>query len=233
MVVVSRNLAPLAKSLETLCTCGSIVCRLCDTILQWIFTSIHAALFTAVETYLAVDWFHHPIALAAFPHVLVLTASRHTRLCLRCFLCVHPPQLRRPQHYHLHVWRCVLVVFTGGDPCRRPSLKSSPSKTTPLLPTEQPEPINEIDKFLQGVDVLSHHHVLQSCLTKTILLQCAMLSNDNPQCKRILLEAKGLQTNLRSHKEKLPLQNPTVHVSTKMDDLPMVIDTRALCSVTP
>jgi hypothetical protein len=53
------------------------------------------------------------------------------------------------------------------------------------------------------------------------------------QFQRILLEAKGLQTSIRQYGEVLPLSSPAIYVSTNKDDLPIVIDTGASCTITP
>ena len=61
----------------------------------------------------------------------------------------------------------------------------------------------------------------------------SILRVQDPQYKRILLEAKGLRTSLRHYKQDLPLNSPTIYVSTTPKELPIVIDTGASCSVTP
>lgn len=61
----------------------------------------------------------------------------------------------------------------------------------------------------------------------------SILRVQDPQYKRILLEAKGLRTSLQNYKQDLPLDSPTIYVSTTPKELPIVIDTGASCSVTP
>jgi hypothetical protein len=51
----------------------------------------------------------------------------------------------------------------------------------------------------------------------------------------ILLEARRLQLNLSNYDDRvhMPLQNPAIYHSNKPDELPIVIDTGASCSITP
>ena len=74
---------------------------------------------------------------------------------------------------------------------------------------------------------------MQSCTTQPVPSTYAAISKTNVQYKRILLEARGLRTSLRSYRETLPLSTPTVYVSAVPNELPIVIDTGASCSVTP
>jgi hypothetical protein len=59
------------------------------------------------------------------------------------------------------------------------------------------------------------------------------MSPSPSQFQRILLEARGLQTSICQYGEILPLSSPAIYVSTNKDDLPIVIDTGASCTITP
>jgi hypothetical protein len=60
------------------------------------------------------------------------------------------------------------------------------------------------------------------------------LSSSELQYKAILLEAHCLRLNLSNYDERvlMPLQNPSVYLSNKPEELPLVIDTGASCSIT-
>jgi hypothetical protein len=91
-----------------------------------------------------------------------------------------------------------------------------------------------IDDFLMSFDVLQHYHNIKSFLPSLALSsQYKSLSSTSSQFQRILLEAKGLQNSIRQYGEVLPLSSPSIYVSTNKDDLPIVIDTGASCTITP
>ena len=60
-----------------------------------------------------------------------------------------------------------------------------------------------------------------------------LLHPSDARYNRVLLEAKCLRTSLKDYKQTLPLDSPTVYFSSRPNDLPIVIDTGASCSVTP
>ena len=90
-----------------------------------------------------------------------------------------------------------------------------------------------IATFLSSFDVLTHHRVIQHHSTTTIPSHYKSLDPSDIRYRRILLEAKGLQTTLSNYGEDMPLLHPTIYVSTISKELPIVIDTGASCSITP
>ena len=108
--------------------------------------------------------------------------------------------------------------------------QSSVPRTTPLETNPTP---TEISSFLATVDVLRHHHMLSDLSALTLPARYTPISARHPRFRRILLEAKLLQTTLRHYNQVIPLQTPTVYVSSTPKELPIVIDTGASCSVTP
>jgi hypothetical protein len=103
---------------------------------------------------------------------------------------------------------------------------------SPLLPTVCSSA--SIDAFLCTFDVLQHFRDIQPLLP---ILQSSSrykaIDPSSSQFQRILLEAKGLQTSIRQYGEILPLSSPAIYVSSNKDDLPIVIDTGASCTITP
>lgn len=49
----------------------------------------------------------------------------------------------------------------------------------------------------------------------------------------ILFNARDLQAQLCAYNKVIPLDNPIIYHSSKDDELPITIDTRASCSITP
>ena len=60
-----------------------------------------------------------------------------------------------------------------------------------------------------------------------------LLSPTSQQYELILFNAKGLQAKFHCYDEVIPLDNPMIYVSSRDDELPIVIDTGASCSITP
>jgi hypothetical protein len=87
-----------------------------------------------------------------------------------------------------------------------------------------------IDAFLQSFNVMEHYHNIKSYVPSS---RYKSLDCTSSQFQRILLEAKGLQTSIWQYGEILPLTSPAIYVSSKKDDLPIVIDTGASCTITP
>jgi hypothetical protein len=101
---------------------------------------------------------------------------------------------------------------------------SHPSLITTTFPS------NAIDLFLTSFDALEHYHTIQSLLPSS---QYKSIDSSTLQFQRILLEARGLQTSIKQYGEVLPLSSPAIYVSTNKEDLPIVIDTGASCTITP
>jgi hypothetical protein len=91
-------------------------------------------------------------------------------------------------------------------------------------------PSTEIDSFLHSFNVVEHFITIKSLLPSS---HYKSIDPSSSQFQRILLEAKGLQTSIRQYGEVLPLSSPAIYVSTNKDDLPIVIDTGASCTITP
>jgi hypothetical protein len=88
-----------------------------------------------------------------------------------------------------------------------------------------------IDAFLQSFNVMEHYHNIKSYVPSN---RYKSLDSTSSQFQRILLEAKGLQTSIQQYGEILPLStSPAIYVSSNKDDLPIVIDTGASCTITP
>ena len=87
--------------------------------------------------------------------------------------------------------------------------------------------------FLSSFDVLTHHRSIQHHSSVTIPSHYQSLDPSDLRYRRILLEARGLQTSLSHYGENLPLQLPTIYISSISKELPIVIDTGASCSITP
>ena len=96
--------------------------------------------------------------------------------------------------------------------------------------------IHSIDHFLNQIDILNQSKVWSALLpTVNISSSYKLLSSSDLQYKVILLEAHRLRLNLSNYDDRvlMPLQNPAVYHSNKPDELPIVIDTGASCSITP
>jgi hypothetical protein len=87
-----------------------------------------------------------------------------------------------------------------------------------------------VDSFLHSFNVIEHFNNIKSHLPSS---RYRSISSSSLQFQRILLEARGLQTSIRQYGEVLPLSSPAIYVSTNKDDLPIVIDTGASCTITP
>ena len=193
-------------------------------------------LFIPLETYLQLEWFYVPVCIAAVPYILFLTASRYARSLL--------PKARPKRHSRNYKHRCLLAYLSlGGTGAVSPSLSftggTSASFPTPIeLQTIQWRneviPPTTVATFLRNTDALRHYELLtidDGFLSQSRYIK---LQPTDQRFKRILLEAKSLQTTIRRYvqDDSTPTQS-AVYVSTKPRELPIVIDTGASCSVTP
>jgi hypothetical protein len=97
------------------------------------------------------------------------------------------------------------------------------------LPTSQ-----EISSFLRSFDVLHHYRSIQLLSpSSSSSSEYTSISSASSQFRRILLEARGLQSSIQRYGESIPLSSPSIYVSSNKDDLPIVIDTGASCTITP
>jgi hypothetical protein len=87
-----------------------------------------------------------------------------------------------------------------------------------------------VDSFLHSFNVIEHFNNIKSHRPSR---RYRSIDSSTLQFQRILLEAKGLQTSIGQYGEILPLLSPAIYVSTNKDDLPIVIDTGASCTITP
>jgi hypothetical protein len=93
-----------------------------------------------------------------------------------------------------------------------------------------------VDEFLTSFDILAQSRIISSLLPSvTVSTSYRQLSSSELQYKVILLEAHRLRLNLSNYDDRvhMPLQNPAIYHSNKPDELPIVIDTGASCSITP
>jgi hypothetical protein len=93
-----------------------------------------------------------------------------------------------------------------------------------------------IDSFLQWIHILNQSRIWSALLPSvSIPPSYKILPSSDLRYKLILLEAHRLRLNLSNYDERvlMPLQNPAVYHSNKPEELPIVIDTGASCSITP
>jgi hypothetical protein len=86
-----------------------------------------------------------------------------------------------------------------------------------------------VDSFLHSFNVIEHFYNIKSHLPSCY----RSIDSSTLQFHRILLEARGLQSSIQQYGEVLPILSPAIYVSTNKDDLPIVIDTGASCTITP
>jgi len=99
-----------------------------------------------------------------------------------------------------------------------------PDTVTP--PTSLP-----VDNYLSSFDILKHYYwMIQNIPSYSNI--CRLLPGD-PIYNQILLNDRGLQAKLRTYGEVIPLQEPIIYHSSTDNELPIVIDTGASCSITP
>lgn len=91
-------------------------------------------------------------------------------------------------------------------------------------------PPSSIDTYLSSFNVLNHYRTILNVSSYT---NKQRLLPDSPIYKQILLNARGLQAQLRSYGEVIPLHDPIIYHSSTDNELPIVIDTGASCSITP
>ena len=103
----------------------------------------------------------------------------------------------------------------------------------PMLRQPNFYPRSSVESFLANFDPALHGRQLVSILQRTFPSTYNLLQPTDPMYHWILLEAKGLQTILHSYNHKAPLRSPTIYHSRVPQELPIVIDTGASCSVTP
>ena len=74
---------------------------------------------------------------------------------------------------------------------------------------------------------------LVSTATTTIPDHYTLLLPSSAFYKRILLEACLLAPSITDYNEFIPLPNPSISASSQLEELPIVIDTGAFCSIIP
>jgi len=94
-------------------------------------------------------------------------------------------------------------------------------------------PRSTVEPFLANFDPALHGRQLISILQRTFPSTYDLLQPTDPVYHRILLEARSLQTILQTYNHEAPLRCPTIYHSRVPNELPIVIDTGASCSVTP
>jgi hypothetical protein len=93
-------------------------------------------------------------------------------------------------------------------------------------------PSTSIDPFLCSFNVIQHYHNIKSHLP-FLTGHYKSISPSTSEFQRILLEARGLQASIQQYGEIIPLTSPAIYTSSNKDDLPIVIDTGASCTITP
>ena len=74
---------------------------------------------------------------------------------------------------------------------------------------------------------------LASTATTAIPDRYTSLHPSSATYKRILFEARSLVPAIADYNEFIPLSNPAIFTSSRLGELPIVIDTGASCSITP
>ena len=93
-----------------------------------------------------------------------------------------------------------------------------------------------MDEFLSSFHVVHHMTTcanLASTATTAIPDHYTSLIPSSASYKRILLEARALVRSITDYNEFIPLSNPSIFASSRIGELPIVIDTGASCSITP
>ena len=201
----------------------------------------YTLLFNPVEEFVCVDWFYHIFFFAYLPSHLLLTAGRYT---LQSFYGGRSRKRRRTRNLRLRIkfaylssGRTVvqlpmtLTSFHTGEHSH--SSEINPTSTDNSHSSEINPTSTDIDAFLSTFDPLRHFHVINDLSVLTLPSRYKSICHGHPQFQRILLEAKLLQSTLRHYNQVIPLHTPTIYVSTVPEELPIVIDTGASCSVTP
>ena len=89
-------------------------------------------------------------------------------------------------------------------------------------------------QFVDEIDVLDHFRSLvKCCLSGPTLGSYSKLNPSSETYKRLLLEARTLQTNLFGYKTHSPTSAVQIYLSTSNCEPPIIIDTGASDSLTP
>ena len=97
-------------------------------------------------------------------------------------------------------------------------------------------PSHHMNHFLESFNILEQSRLLSKLMPSlTISSSYTLLTRSDPRYTVILLEARHLQLNLSNYDERadMPMHQPAIYHSNKPDELPIVIDTGASCSLTP
>ena len=103
----------------------------------------------------------------------------------------------------------------------------------PILPNYSS---TTVDEFLSTFPVIGHMQTFTnfaSTAITTIPDQYTSLLPSSDSYKRILFEARSLVPTIADYNEFIPLSNPAIFASSRLGELPIVIDTGASCSITP
>ena len=189
-------------------------------------------IISPLESSLHADWFYSWFLIAAFPYVFLIQFSRYTRSFFK-------HRHRRSRNYKHRCFIAYLALggngvlsyspcFTGGN-CALPS----PERLKTIQWKHRTIPTSSIATFLDDIDVLRQYQLLTMNSSFFTRGHYTPLHQSDPTYHRILLEAQRLQTQLYSYEQPRLPSHPSVYISTKSHELPIVIDTGASCSVTP
>ena len=93
-------------------------------------------------------------------------------------------------------------------------------------------PRSPISRFLQSINVLQHYRAIAQITDPTTFASYTKLNPETEQFQSILLEATSLKASIFTYNNKLPFL-PSIYVSSKQGELPIVIDTGASYSISP
>ena len=78
-----------------------------------------------------------------------------------------------------------------------------------------------------------HYHALTDVIDSPELSSYSSLLPGSPEYRRILLQATCLKSTVFRYNESSPSYLPSIYISSKPDELPIIIDTGASQSISP
>ena len=111
----------------------------------------------------------------------------------------------------------------------------SPSSTPTSNSTVRHLTLKEyVSTAIDSIDVLTHQRSISAVL-HNMPITYRRLCDTEPEYHTILLQARSLQARIFHYDQQFtsPLSNPMIYLSANTDELPIIIDTGASCSLTP